>query len=101
VNLRSCEKLSAPQDEAPYRGETAVDFAAAYFGPSVDARRMNAKQFAPASFAMEPLVDRAAEVAYPGAGPVQLEIRANFRRGSFQFDLAAVAGSSGSRPCRP
>lgn len=80
--------------DGPYR-EEAVEFVTAFMGEEVDAGRMEAKKFAPSLFAMASLVEHAAEVVYVGAPPVRVDINANFRRGSFEFDLQAITAVVG------
>jgi len=52
---------------------------------------MNAKDFAPSLFATASLVEASAEVMYGVKDAVTVHVQADFRRGSFHFDLIAAA----------
>lgn len=72
-----------------------VKFSLAYDGPALKSGRMDAKLFAPALLATAALVERAAEVMYQDGRTVTVQVDAEMRRGSFSFDLTAVAGIAG------
>lgn len=67
-----------------------MDFVLAFDGPAVEEGRMDAKVFAPALFATASLVESAAEVLFEKGDSVSVQVNADFRRGSFVYDLAAV-----------
>jgi hypothetical protein len=62
-----------------------------YDGPALADGRMNARDLAPAIMAFADAVERTTELTYRGAGRVHVEVVADFRRGSFAIELAAVA----------
>jgi len=71
-------------------GETVfVEFPAAFEGQAVDTGRMRAKDFAGSVFAIAELIEQGAAVSFDEENTVSLEIRADFRRGSFEFGLIA------------
>ena len=72
---------------APVSVDSQVEFTAAFEGPAVDAGRMSAKQFAGSVFALAELIEQAAVVEFDRENAVAIEIRADFRRGSFEFAL--------------
>jgi hypothetical protein len=68
-----------------------VAFRAGFSGPAVDAGRMNAKALAPSLFATASMIEAAADIAFGGPRRVTVQVQANFRRSSFDFDLIATA----------
>lgn len=75
-----------------------VSFRAAFEGPAVDAGRMNAKDLAPSLFATAELVERSAATIYGVDNAVTVQVKADFRRGSFNFELiAAVVAIAGQQ----
>lgn len=74
------------QQDAPVE----VTFKSAYEGPSVDAGRMDARVFGPALFSIAGLVERSGLVLYPEKPRLGLEVKANFRKGSFAFELLST-----------
>lgn len=79
---------AAPRIE--FQTELPLDFIAAYEGSAVDAGTMRAKDFAGAVFAIAELVEQSAAVEFDTENAVALEIKADFRRGSFEFGLVAL-----------
>jgi hypothetical protein len=74
----------------PQAAEQFVDFRAAFEGAAVDAGRMSAKQFAGSVFALSELIERSAAVEFGQENAVVIEVRADFRRGSFDYGLVAA-----------
>lgn len=70
--------------------EGEVEFVLAFDGPAVETGRMDAKVFAPALFATATLVESAAETLFEKGDSVSVQVNADFRAGSFVYDLAAV-----------
>jgi hypothetical protein len=81
--------MSPRQKAAAEHSEVA--FVAGFEGPAVEAGRMNARDFAPSLFATSSLVEAAAEAFTGVPGSVTLQVKADFRRGSFEFGLVAAA----------
>ena len=52
---------------------------------------MNARDLAPSLFAVGSLVEASSEIYFGMPSAVGLEVRADFRRGSFEFGLVASA----------
>lgn len=77
--------------------EEEVEFELAFDGPAVEAGRMDAKIFAPALFATATLVESAAETLFERGDSVSVQVNADFRRGSFVYDLAAVVVVAGQQ----
>ena len=75
---------------SPLTSDAFVDFRAAFEGPAVDAGRMSAKQFASSVFALSELIERSAAVEFGQENAVAIEVRADFRRGSFDYGLVAA-----------
>jgi hypothetical protein len=65
-----------------------------YYGPALESGRMSAKDLGPAIIAMAGLLERTSQVLYPEATPLRVEVKGNFKRGS--FDINFVAGSAGT-----
>ena len=76
---------------------TDLSFYAAFGGPALEAGRMNTRDLAPSFFAMGALVEASSEPYFGVPGVVTLEVRANFRRGSFECDLIATAAVVGQQ----
>lgn len=68
-----------------------VSFRAAFEGPAVEDGRINARAFAPSLSGITSLVETSAEIFFTTGGDVTLQVRANFRKGSFEFGLVALA----------
>jgi hypothetical protein len=75
--------------------ETEVQFVLGFDGPAVETGRMDAKVFAPSLFATASLVESAAEALFERGDSVSVQVNADFKRGSFVFDLAAVVVMAG------
>lgn len=69
---------------------SASEFALAFDGPAVETGRMDAKIFAPALFATATLVESAAETLFEKGDSLSVQVNADFRAGSFVYDLAVV-----------
>lgn len=76
--------MTQPQNDLAF-----VEFPAAFEGLAVDTGRMRAKDFAGSVFAIAELIEQGAAVAFDEENTVALEIRADFRHGSFEFGLVA------------
>ena len=70
-----------------------VKFTAAYEGPATEGGRIQATLFGPALFHLSTLIERSAQVVYPEKSALRVQIAANLREGSFEFDLLAVAAT--------
>jgi hypothetical protein len=75
--------------------EDEVEFRLAFDGAAVETGRMDAKTLAPSLFATAALVERAAELLYKRADALTVQVNADFKGGSFTFDLTAAAATLG------
>ncbi len=71
-----------------------LPFLAAFEGPEVDAGRMGARDFAPSLLATSTLIESAAEAMFGFPDAVSVQVRADFRKGSFEFGLIVAAAAS-------
>lgn len=74
-----------------------MEFALAFDGPAVETGRMDAKVFAPALFAMANLVESSAEALFEKGDSVSVQVNADFRTGSFVYELTAIALIAGQQ----
>jgi len=74
---------------------TELSFFAAFEGPAVADGRMNARDLGPSLFAMSALIEASSEPYFGVPGAVTLQVRADFRRGSFEYGLTVTAGVFG------
>jgi hypothetical protein len=70
--------------------EAEVDFVAAFDGDAVARGRINTRKLAPTLFALAALVERSTEAITGRREEVTVQVRADFRRGSFEFVIAVV-----------
>lgn len=85
--------MQLPEPDSPYAPATdsKVSLTVKYDGPQVATGRMDARALAPAMLATAKLFERAATEMYGPAGTIKVEVVADFRRGSFAYDLIASA----------
>lgn len=74
-----------------------MQFALAFDGPAVETGRMDAKVFAPALFSMASLVETSAEVLFEKGDSVSVQVNADFRTGSFVYELTAIVLIAGQQ----
>lgn len=72
-----------------------VDFTIGYEGAAVAERRMAVRDLAPAMLALSDLVEHSSAALFGDDVRMRVEVKANFRSGSFLFDLVAIAPSIG------
>jgi hypothetical protein len=72
-------------------GDDEVKFTVTYDGPEVARGRMDARDLAPAMLSMAKLVDHAASITYGTTAAIRVEVDADFRRGSFSYEIIAKA----------
>lgn len=70
-----------------------LPFVVAYEGPAVDAGRISARDLGPALYSMGALIEAASEPYFGIPGAVTLQVRADFRKGSFELGLIAGVGA--------
>jgi len=68
-----------------------LDFIAAFDGDAVASGRINARQLAPTLFALAALVERSGEAIIGRGDELTVQVKADFRHGSFEFVLAVVS----------
>lgn len=71
--------------------ELELDFVAAFDGDAVASGRINARQLAPTLFALAALVERSGEAINGRGDELTVQVKADFRHGSFEFVLAVVS----------
>lgn len=65
-------------------------FSIKYDGPALATHQMDVRELAPALIALSELLEQANKTAYPDAPEVRVNVRGNFKGGSFGVDLIAV-----------
>lgn len=68
-----------------------MEFALKYDGPAVETGRMSARELGPAILATAVLLERTSELVYGEGGRVHVEVKADFRRGSFLIDFSVLS----------
>ncbi|MDR2172667.1 MAG: hypothetical protein LBE32_00410 [Burkholderiales bacterium] len=69
---------------------TTVHFSIKYDGPALANHQMDVRELAPALIALSELLEQSNKVVFPDAAPVRVNVKGNFRSGSFGIDLTAV-----------
>jgi hypothetical protein len=72
---------------AAVSNEGDVRFWVTYDGPAVDAGRMDARDLAPAMYSVALLVEHAAGLTFGSTTGLKIDVGADFRRGSFTFEI--------------
>lgn len=67
-----------------------VHFSIKYDGPALVSHQMDVRELAPALIALSELLEHASKTAFPDAPEVRVNVRGNFKGGSFGVDLSAV-----------
>lgn len=68
----------------------SVHFSIKYDGPALAAHQMDVRELAPALIALSQLLEEANRAAFPDSDEVRVQIKGNFRGGSFGVDLVAL-----------
>ncbi len=68
-----------------------VQFTITYDGPDLESGRMDAKDLAPAMLSMANLLEDSASVTYGPTVGIRMEVKSDFRTGSFSFDVVAAS----------
>jgi hypothetical protein len=68
----------------------AVHFSIKYDGPALASHQMDVRELAPALIALSDLLERANKAAFADAAEVRVNVKGNFKGGSFGVDLIAV-----------
>ncbi len=68
----------------------AVHFSIKYDGPALANHQMDVRELAPALIALSELLEEANKAAFPDAAEVRVNVKGNFKGGSFGVDLIAV-----------
>ena len=69
---------------------TKVNFNIKYDGPALRDNQMDVRDLAPALIALSELLEQASKEVYPKSAPVRVEVKGNFKAGSFGIDLIAI-----------
>lgn len=68
----------------------SVHFSIKYDGPALSSHQMDARELAPALIALSDLLEQSNKAVFPDAAAVRVNIKGNFKGGSFGVDLNAV-----------
>lgn len=68
----------------------SVHFSIKYDGPALASHQMDVRELAPALIALSTLLEEANRAAYPSSSEVRVNVKGNFKGGSFGIDLIAV-----------
>lgn len=74
----------------PEPSQYEVQFRVSYDGPEVQAGRMEIRDLAPAMLSMAQLIEHSAQVLHGTNASIRVEIKADFRQGSFSFAVVAL-----------
>lgn len=69
---------------------TTVHFSIKYDGPALASHQMDVRELAPALIALSELLEQANKAAFKGSPEVRVNVRGNFKGGSFGVDLIAI-----------
>ena len=69
---------------------TAVHFSIKYDGPALVNHQMDVRDLAPALIALSNLLEEASKAAYPDSSEVRVQVKGNFKSGSFGVDFIAL-----------
>lgn len=69
---------------------TSIHFSIKYDGPALDSHQMDVRELAPALIALSNLLEESNKTAYPNSNEVRVQVKGNFKGGSFGVDLIAV-----------
>jgi len=67
-----------------------VHFSIKYDGPALAAHQMDVRELAPALIALSNLLEEANKTAYPDSSEVRVQVKGNFKGGSFGVDFIAL-----------
>ena len=68
----------------------SIHFSIRYDGPALASHQMDIQELAPALIALSNMLEQAGKDAFPNAPEVRVEVKGNFKGGSFGVDLIAV-----------
>ncbi len=68
----------------------SVHFSIKYDGPALASHQMDVRELAPALIALSNLLEEANRAAFPDSDEVRVQIKGNFKGGSFGVDLVAL-----------
>jgi len=69
---------------------TSVHFSIKYDGPALASHQMDVRELAPALIALSNLLEEANKAAYPDSNEVRVQVKGNFKGGSFGVDFIAL-----------
>lgn len=79
---------AAPQTHAE------MQFELSYQGPALEEGRMSARELGPALISVAQVLERSSQILYGEKGALQVDVRGNFRRGSFGVEFVAASGAA-------
>ena len=71
-------------------GMSSVHFSIKYDGPALASHQMDVHELAPALIALSNLLEEASKAAYPDSNEVRVQVKGNFKGGSFGVDFIAL-----------
>ncbi len=71
-----------------------VHFSIKYDGPALADHQMDVRELAPALIALSNLLEEASKAAYPDSSEVRVQVKGNFKGGSFGVDFIALQSIS-------
>lgn len=69
---------------------TSIHFSIKFDGPALTGHQMDVRELAPALIALSGLLEEANRVAFPDSDEIRVQIKGNFKGGSFGVDLVAL-----------
>jgi hypothetical protein len=68
----------------------SIHFSIKFDGPALTSHQMDVRELAPALIALSSLLEEANRVAFPDSDEIRVQIKGNFKGGSFGVDLVAL-----------
>lgn len=68
----------------------SIHFSIKFDGPALTSHQMDVRELAPALIALSNLLEEANRVAFPNSDEIRVQIKGNFKGGSFGVDLVAL-----------
>lgn len=69
---------------------SSIHFSIKFDGPALASHQMDVRELAPALIALSNLLEEANRVAFPDSDEIRVQIKGNFKSGSFGVDLVAL-----------
>ncbi len=69
---------------------SSIHFSIKFDGPALASHQMDVRELAPALIALSNLLEEANRIAFPDSDQIRVQIKGNFKSGSFGVDLVAL-----------